>query len=177
MTDKQKIDIIHGNVESLRKEANSRIESDLKSGQTVVAGVAAIIVFRGSIYDFLPVAPILALLLVLVWEQSEISLFRLGRDLMREEAKINILAAAVLLDYESAFWTERQEWFAKLWWLRLSWFCLVGALSLFLISRWMPLSKLNDGGPIKWLTYIFAGGIVAKILSEFRRECRLFEST
>jgi hypothetical protein len=146
MNEKDKIDVVQRNVESLRKEMNSRIESDLKFGQVLVAGFAAIIVFKGNIRNYLPVAPVLTLLLVLIWQQSEFSLFRLGRHLMLEEERINKLAGVALLDYESALWKERRQWFAKLKRLRLAFYCFAATLAFFLINQLMKSSSLRDRG-------------------------------
>jgi hypothetical protein len=175
MTEKEKIDVIQLYVQSLRKEMNSRIESDLKFGQMIIAGIAAIVVFKGRIQDFLPVAPILALLLVLIWQQSEFSLFRLGKRLAREEEKINELAGEPLMEYESALWAERKCWFSKLKRWRLVLYCLVAAFS-FLLIRWLMSASLLANGPTESVTYAVAGGIVVQILNVFRRECNLFKS-
>lgn len=175
MTEEDKIAVIQGNVESLRKEMNSRVESDLKFGQTLIAGVAAVAILDRDIHAYLPVAPILALSLILFWQQSEFSLFRLGRRLMNDEARINELAGATLLNYESSLWAERKQWFAKLKWLRLVSYCLAAVLAFFLIHQLMKSStRMRDGGPIEWGTYIVAFGIAAQIFNVFRRECNLF---
>ena len=154
----------------------SRIESDLKFGQTLVAGLAAIVVFKGNIHDYLPVGPVLVLSLILVWQQSEFSLFRLGRDLTQEEEKINKLAGVTLLDYESAFWRDRSHWFAKLKWLRLGLYCSAAPLVFFLIHQLMKSSRLRDSRATEWSTYIVAAGILLQIFNVFRRECNLFKA-
>jgi Photosystem II 4 kDa reaction centre component len=176
MTDKEMIDVIQENAESLRKEVSSRIESDLKFGQMLVAGVAAIAVLKPdvNIKDFLPIVPVLVLLLIFVWQQSEFSLFRLGKRLAKEEQKINTLAGRDLLEHETALWAERSRWFPKLEGGRLILNCVVVAFAFYLIHLFMPGSKLNDRD-ISWLTYATSGVIAFQILNVFRRECQLFK--
>jgi hypothetical protein len=173
MTDKEMIDVIQGNAESLRNEVSSRIQSDLKFGQMLVAGVGAVIVFKGQIRDFLPLVPVLALLLLFIWQQSEFSLFRLGKRLAKEEQKINELAGKTPLDHETALWAERARWFPKLSVWRMTLNCVAVAYSLFLIHRFMPDSKLRNGGT-NWLTYVISVVIAVQIFNVFRRECNLF---
>lgn len=173
MTDKEMIDVIQENAESLRKEVSSRIDSDLKFGQMLVAGVAAVVVFKGEIRDFLPLVPVLALLLLFIWQQSEFSLFRLGKRLAKEEQKINELAGRDLLEHETALWAERERWFPKseVWRMILN--CVAVIFSFFLIAHFMQGSKLNSRDT-RWLTYVATGVIAIQIFNVFRRECKLF---
>ena len=81
---KDMIEIVQKNMETIRSEIRARIESDLKLGQTIIAGFAAVLVLNSqiNIKRFLPELPILGLLLLLIWQRSEFSLFRLGIRLM-----------------------------------------------------------------------------------------------
>jgi len=175
MTDKEQIDVIQCNVDAIRKELNSRIESDLKYGQTLLAGLAAVVVLKEKLTNYLPVAPLLMLALVIIWEQSEFAMFRLGKELMYEECKINKIAGTVLLDYESNYWEARKDWFPRLKTLRLGVYVLLSIGAFWLIHHFMKTSVLNNDVGTQLSTYVVASGLVFQIFNYFRRASNLFK--
>jgi hypothetical protein len=175
MTDKEQIDVIQCNVDAIRNELNSRIESDLKYGQTLLAGLAAVVVLKDKLTNYLPVAPLLMLALVIIWEQSEFAMFRLGKELMYEEGKINKIAGTVLLDYESNYWEARKDWFPRLKTLRLGVYFLLSIGAFWLIHHFMKTSILNNDIGTKLSTYVVASGLVFQIFNYFLRASKLFK--
>ena len=106
-----KIAIIREHASSLRNEAARNAESQRTIFKLVIAGIAGIAVLRKDIeladlQAFLPLAPILGMIVIAVWLGETAFSFRCGRWLAVAEGRINELARAKLLDYE----TELLRW-------------------------------------------------------------------
>jgi hypothetical protein len=106
-----KIEIIREHASSLRNEAARNAESQRTIFKLVIAGIAGIAVLRkdvelADLQAFLPLAPILVMIVIAVWLGETAFSFRCGRWLAIAEERINELAGAKLLDYE----TELLRW-------------------------------------------------------------------
>ena len=178
METKDKIFIIQSNIEALRKEINLRIESQNNLWRLVIAGLAAVVILKSDfdIGRFLPVLPVVGMLILAYWLGETLFVFRTGRWIASMEAQINTLVGHDLLQYESTLWRQRK---ATLWgkdWFYLALAAGATAIYLFLLYRLLPIPIALG---IKGLTdllivaailsYIFAGANLFRIRSLVRQ--------
>jgi len=170
MESKDKIHIVQSNIEALRKEIHLRIESQNNLWRLVIAGLAAVVVLKSDIDvgRFLPILPIVGMLILAYWFGETLFVFRTGRWIASMEGQINTLVGKDILQYESTMWRQRK---ATLW--GKDWFYLIlaaGATAtyLFLLSRLLPIASALG---IKGLTDVL---IVAAVLSYIFAGTNLF---
>jgi hypothetical protein len=178
METKDKVLVIQSNIEALRREINLRIESQNSIGRLVLAGLAAVVVLKADIQigRFLPVVPIVGMLITAFWFTETLFVFRTGRWIASMEAQINTLAGSDILQYESTLWQQRK---ATLW--GNNWFYLLLAIGataayVFLLYRLLPLARqIGVRGLIDLfilaavLSYMFAGINLYRIWSLLRQ--------
>lgn len=177
METKDKVSVIQSNIDSLRKEINLRIESQNNLWRLVIAGLAAVVVLKADIEigRFLPIVPIVGMLITAYWFSETLFVFRTGRWIASMEAQINTLIGSDLLLYESTMWRQRK---ATLW--GNSWFYIVVAIVTtaaysFLLLRLLPIAKQSGVHLVELLafaavlSYVFAGVNLYRLWSLLRQ--------
>jgi len=161
METKDKVSVIQANIDSLRKEIDLRIVSQNTIWRLVIIGLAAVVVLKGDIEigRFLPLVPILGMIITAFWFTETLFLFRTGRWIASMEAQINTLIGSEILQYESTLWQQRK---ATVW--GTNWFYVVLAIGataayVFLLFRFLPGARQVG---IRGFTELFA---LAAVLS------------
>jgi len=174
---KDKVFVIQSNIDALRKEINLRIESQNNLWRLIIAGLAAAVVLKSDIDvgRFLPVVPIVGMLITAYWLGESLFVFRTGRWIAAMEAQVNDLAGRDLLQYESTLWKHRK---ATLWgnkWFYLALAFVATGVYLFLLLRLLPIARaLRVRGLLDILifaailSYLFAGANLYRIRRLFQ---------
>jgi hypothetical protein len=90
---KDKLSLIHNEIQAFRKESQSRMENGQKVWQLVVGGLAAVVVLKNDVdlIRFFPVAPVIAMLLLAHYLREYHFFFRDNRYIADLEHKVNEL--------------------------------------------------------------------------------------
>jgi hypothetical protein len=175
---KDKILVVQSNIEALRNEINLRIVSQSTLWRVAIAGLAAVTVLKTDIDigRFLPLAPIVGMLITAHWFSETFFLFRTGRWIAFMESQINNLAGSQLLQYESTMWKQRK---ATLWgknWFYLSVSVFATALYVLLLYRLWPVTPYSNAISLvdlfyaaAFLSYLFAAVNFYRIWSLLRQ--------
>lgn len=148
MEDKDKVAVIQEQINGLRAEAQRNADSQRKLFQWVIVGVAGVVALREGeparvLQTFLPLVPILAMIIIAFWLAETSFSFRCGRWISLSEKRINSIASTVLVDYEQALLRWRRRVFSYPWYLYLLVFVVFSAGYYFLVFRLMQNSRLR----------------------------------
>ncbi len=113
----EKIAVVQSQIETLRKESQSRMDTGQKIWQLVIGGLAAVLVLKRDtdLARYFALAPVIGMLLLAHYLREYHFLFRDGRFIERLEAKINKLAGEVLISSETTLRQERKKRLGSKW--------------------------------------------------------------
>jgi hypothetical protein len=96
---KDKLSLVHNEIQAFRKESQSRMENGHKLWQLVIGGLAAVIVLKNDVdlLRFFPLVPVIGMLLLAHYLREYHFYFRDNRYIARLERKINELTGELLL--------------------------------------------------------------------------------